>query len=113
MRAVIVQNQVNSKRFGDILTDSVEKFAELDAAVPPMALANHGPGLYIEHREQGSGAMPFIVVTAAFGLPSAHRQHRLGPIQSLDLRFLLYTQNHGPIRRIEIQAHNIPDLIDE
>ncbi|WP_373281251.1 hypothetical protein, partial [Nocardia testacea] len=38
-----------------------------------------------------------VVVGATFGHARHHRQHRLGTIQSLHLRFLVHTQNDNPL----------------
>jgi hypothetical protein len=46
-------------------------------------------------------------------LTRPHRQQRLPPIQRLDLRFFIHAQHQRPIRRVQIQAHNVADLFDE
>ena len=42
-----------------------------------------------------------------------HRTHRLAPIQGLNLRLLVQTQHQRPLRRMGIQAHNVPYLLDQ
>src|SRR5438034_2090432 len=37
----------------------------------------------------------------------------LGSIQSLNLRLLINAENHGLIRRMQVQADNIADLFNE
>ena len=57
--------------------------------------------------------MPGVIVRAAFHLARTHRQQRLGPIEGLDLRFLVDTQHHGMLRRIHVQPHDAPDFLDQ
>lgn len=51
-----------------------------------------------------------VVVTAAFGNTGHHRQHGLGPVQGMDLRLLVHTQDQGLLRRVEVEAHHVTDL---
>ncbi len=36
------------------------------------------------------------------------RQNRLGPIQRLHLALFIHTQHDRPIRRVQVQAHDVP-----
>jgi len=47
------------------------------------------------------------------GLPRPHRQQRLGTIQRLDLRFLIDAEDQRTIRRVEVKADDVADLLDE
>jgi len=50
---------------------------------------------------------------APLGNPGHHRQHRLGPIQGLDLGLLVDTENDGLLRRVVIEPDDVDDLVDE
>ena len=50
---------------------------------------------------------------APFGQPGHHRQHRRGPIQRLDLGFLVHTEHQRLFRRIQVQPDDVADLVDE
>jgi hypothetical protein len=63
--------------------------------------------------KQRGGSMPPVVVGASLHLTRAHRQKRLRAIQSLDLGFLIHTQNQGLIRRVEVKPNNVTYLLDE
>jgi hypothetical protein len=75
--------------------------------------SEHLPGLDVQRGVEAGGAVALIVMGRALGGPGEHRQGRLGPIQRLDLRFLIHRENHGPFGRVEIQAADVVDLLDE
>ena len=50
---------------------------------------------------------------APFGLARAQGQKRSGAVQGLDLGLLVYAQDQRPVRRVEIEPHNIPHLLNE
>jgi len=54
--------------------------------------------------------MPDVVVGAPGRQPGLHRQHRRGPVQRLDLGFLVDREHDGLVRRVQVQAHGIADL---
>ena len=45
-----------------------------------------------------------------FGDARAHRQHRPGPVQGLDLALFIDADHHGVLRRRQVQAHDVADL---
>jgi hypothetical protein len=57
--------------------------------------------------------VPLVVVGCALGGAGQHRQNRPGAIQRLNLRFLIHAQHHGTLGRVEIQAADVIDLLDE
>jgi hypothetical protein len=57
--------------------------------------------------------VPVVVVGAPFGHAGHHRQHRLGPVERLDLGLLVHAQHHGPLRRVVVEADHIDDLLHE
>ena len=65
--AVVIQDQMDFERRGYGLLNGVEKLAELHAAVPAMAGADHRPTLHIERGKQGR-RRALVVVTATLGL---------------------------------------------
>src|SRR5512135_2264543 len=97
----------------NVLVDGVEESAELDAAVSPMMLRNDLAALDIKGREERGGPVTDVVVGPALDLPRPQRQNRLRAIQSLDLRLLIDAEHHGPIGRIQVQAHDVAHLFDE
>jgi len=59
------------------------------------------------------GAVSFVVMTVSLDLVWLHRQHRLGTIQSLDLRLLIDAQDDRVLWRIQVQPDHIEHLLDE
>jgi hypothetical protein len=58
-------------------------------------------------RKQGRGAVSFVIVGDRAGAPLLHRQARLGAVERLDLALLIDRQNHGVVRRIDIEADDV------
>ena len=57
--------------------------------------------------------MAHIIVGPPLDLPRPHGQQRLRAIQRLDLRLLVRAQYERAIRRVQVQADDIPHLLDE
>ena len=102
-----------SSRRGTLRLNQIEKLAELRRPMPLMKLRDHLAGLRVERGEQGRRAVPFVVVGPAFHLARLHRQQRLRAVERLDLRLLIDAE-HGRMRgRIQIEADDIADFLDE
>ncbi len=91
----------------------IEELAEFPRPLTAVKLADHFAGLGIERGEQRGGVVPGVVMRAALDLPGTHRQHRLRPIEGLDLRLFVHAQHERPVGRIQIEPDNIADLLDE
>ena len=113
VRSVVVKNQVHVHSTGHACVNGCQEIAKLDCAVAPMELADNGAGLGVERSEQVDSAITHVIRRAALGLAGSHRQHRLTPIEGLNLRLLVHAQHQCLIRRIEIQAHDVAHLLDE
>ncbi len=50
---------------------------------------------------------------APLGLARTQGQKRPGAVQGLDLGLLVHAQDQRPVRRVEVEPHNIPHLLDE
>ena len=70
----------------------------LHALVEDLALED------IESRKQGSDAMPLVIVGHGAGAA------RLGAVQRLYLTLLIDRQHDGTVRRIDVQANDLPEL---
>ena len=57
--------------------------------------------------------MAFVVVGHRGGAALLQGQPGLGAVERLDLRLLVDTEHHSPIRRIEIEADDLSDLLLE
>ena len=63
--------------------------------------------------EQRRRAVANVVVSVPLDISETQGQHRLGPIQSLDLGFLIDAQHHRVVGRIEVESHDVPDFLDK
>ena len=111
--AVVVHDDVHVESTGDLRLNQVEEFAELRRAMALMKLRDHLAGLRVERGEQGRRAVALVVVRPAFDLAGLHRQQRLRAVERLDLRLLIDAEHRRMRRRIQIQADDIADFLDE
>src|SRR4029434_3419456 len=113
MSFVIVQNEMNVQGLGHRLIDPIEELTELYRPVTTMKLADDCTALDFERSKQRGGPVTSIVVTASFALARPHRKHRLRTVQGLNLRLFVDRQNQGFSGRIEVQSHNVANLLNE
>jgi len=105
---VVVDDEmkVQVSRGGPI--DVLEKVDKFFVAVAFAAGAEDRAVQNIQGSEQGGGTVPFVVVgegaTAAF----LHRQAWLGPVQCLNLAFLIHAEHQSMLGRVEIESDHIP-----
>lgn len=92
-------------------SENVEESEEVGSCVAFAALADHPPGGDLQGSIQARQAVAAVVVSLAGGQSRSQRQDRLGPVQRLDLSFLVDAQHHGVGRRVEVQPDNIVDLL--
>ncbi len=110
---VVVDDQMNVQLWGHRLVDALEKAEKLLMTVTRLALGNDRAAGDIEGGQQCRGAVADIVMGDAFHVFQAHRQHRLGTIERLDLRLFIDRKHDGMIGRIQIESHHIAHLFDE
>ena len=79
-------------------------------AVAGVARVGHLPGGDLERGEQGGGAVADVVVGGLLGQAWPHRQDRSGPVQGLDLGFLVDRQHHGLLRRVQVEPDDVAYL---
>src|SRR5215472_4983199 len=113
MGAVVVRDQMNLQPRRNAGVEMFEKAQKLLVAVARLALGDNRTMQHVERREQSGGAVAVIIVGYAFDVAQAHRQHRLGTFQRLDLALLVDAQHQRLVRRIEIQTHDVAHLLYE
>lgn len=111
--AVVVDDQMDLKGARHAVVDAAEELEELLRAVAPEATADDLPAGHVESREQGCRAVPHVVVGASLDRPRTHRQQRLRAVKGLDLRLLVDAQNDRAVGRRQVEANDVPDLLDE
>ena len=93
--------------------DGVEEADELLMAVALHVAADDGAVEHVERGEQRRGAVALVVVGHGAGAALLHRQARLGAVERLDLALLVDRQHDGMGRRIDIEADDVAQLVDE
>ena len=73
----------------DIALDLAQKAKKLAPPMTGVATPDDGAGGGVESRKQRQGSMADIVMGAPLDLSRPHGKHRLGPIERLDLAFLV------------------------
>jgi len=95
--AVVVQNEVYVQCCGHVRFDGVEKTAEFVGTMTTMQRAQqHMATGHVESGEQTGGAVPVVVVSAAFDLSGAHGQQQRRAVQRLHLAFLVLCSLTAP-----------------
>jgi hypothetical protein len=113
VRAVVVEHQVHVERCRHVLVDGAQKLQELLGPVAAVQLADHPSAGDVEGGNERRGSVTGMVVRAPFGQPRGERQNRLRAVERLNLGLLVHTQHQGPVRRVEIQPHDVAHLVDE
>lgn len=67
---------------------------------------------YFQSSEQGCCSIAFVVVPHGTATTLHNRQARLRSVQRLDLAFFIHTQNDRLLRRVQVQAPDMPDVAD-
>ncbi len=108
----VVTDQVDRQARLDLPVDLGEEPGEVLGGVPGGGCTDHRAGGGVQRREQVDGAVAVVVVAAVLRCARHHRQHRRGPFQGLDLWFLVDGEDRRVLRRGQVQAHHVPDLVD-
>ena len=88
VRGQVVADHVDGQAGLDLAVDLAREVPEVDGPVLRRQAADDLAGSGVQRGEQVDGAVPDVVVAAALRGAGDHRQHRGGPLQGLDLRFL-------------------------
>jgi hypothetical protein len=69
--------------------------------------------LRVQGGEQVGGAVALVVEAAPLGDAGQHREYRGGAFQGLDLGFLVHAEDDGVPRRVQVDADDVADLVNE
>ena len=112
VRRHIVEDDVDlAARIGP--GEEVEKVEELGGPVLGRGAGRDGAGGDLEGGRQDEGAVTLVVVGVALDLPGPEGQHRLGPIERLDLGLLVDREDDRSLGRGEIQPDHVGHLRHE
>ena len=104
---VVVDNQMNVKTFRHSVIDPLEKLKKLLVTMTCLALRQDSAGGDIEGGKQGGGAVANVVMGYTLHVPQSHEQHRLGPVDGLNLRLLINGEHDRMVGRVQIEPYHI------
>ena len=113
MGAIVVHHEMHIEILRNGCFDGAKEFQKFSAAMATMQLTNDLAGGDVERGEQCGRPVALVIMRAPFGNAGRQGQNRLGPVERLDLAFLIDAEHHGFDRRINVQAHNVPGLFNK
>jgi len=81
--------------------------------VPGFALGYYRTSGHVQGGKQCGGAVADVVVSDTLDVAQTHGQQRLGPIQGLDLRFLVNAEQDCLVGRVEVEADDVSYLLNK
>ena len=111
--AVIIHDQMQVQPGRGVDVNLLEETDKFLMPMPGHTVADHPAVEHAQRRKQGRCAVAFVIVCHRPAAPFLHRKTGLRPVEGLDLTLLVNAQNKGLVRRIEIQADNVAELLNE
>jgi len=84
---VVVGDQMDHKSGRNVAVEVIKKGAKFQMPMERLALSDDRAVESVERREQRGRAVPVVIVGHALDVTQPHWQHRLSPLQSLNLLF--------------------------
>ena len=78
-----------------------------------VALAQDRAGGDGQRGEEVDRAVTEVVARLALRLPQVHGEHRLRPLERLNLRLLVHANHDRVLGRVQVQPHNVTRLFHE
>src|SRR6185437_9213999 len=113
VRGVVVQDEMYVQVARHFSVYAVQEPTKLRGAMATMHFTDHLAGCHIQCSEQRRSAVTLVIISASLDLTGPHWQDRLRPIEGLDLALLVGAQHQCPFGRVEVQADNIANLLDQ
>jgi len=111
VRAVIVHDEVQRRLAGKLIVEASQEFQKL---LVPRAFVTLPHDFALQDLQIGKkrgGAVAFVVMGHGAATSFLQGQAGLGSIQCLNLAFLVDAEHQGLLGRIEIEAHDIGQLL--
>ena len=113
VRGVVVENDVDVELGRDGPLDLTEESQEFLMPMARHAFVEDLASGHVQSSEEGRGTVTFVVMRHRSSTPFLQGQARLGAVQGLDLALLVESEDHGPLRGVDVEAHHITELLDE
>src|SRR6202008_4093947 len=81
--------------------------------VARLALGEHRAGGDVQGGKQSGGAVADVIMSNTLDVPQAHRQHRWGTVQGLNLALFIDAEHQSVIRRVQVEADDVTHLLDK
>src|SRR5660397_84945 len=79
-----------------------------------VATGLHQTGGHLQSREEGGGAVPAVAGRETLeGAAVRQDEPPLGPLQGLDVGLLVHAEDHGVLRRVQVETHHVRRLAVE
>lgn len=111
--SIVVEDDMHGLARRNLCVDGIEEADELLMAMALHVPADDGAVEHIKGGEQGGCAVALVIVRHGAEPPLFHRQAGLGAVERLDLALLVNRQHDGVGRRIDIEADDVAQLVDE
>ena len=113
MGPIVVHDEMEIEAGLSFDVDLLEKPDKLLMPMARQAISNDPTVEQAEGSKKRRRAMTDVIMGHGSAPAFLQRQSRLGSVQSLDLAFLVQTQNQGLVRGIQVQSHHVAQLFDE
>lgn len=110
---VVVRDAMDVQFGWHSLVDLTQEGQELLVPMTWFAGRQHRAVEHVQRGEQRGRAMALVVVGDSLDVAEPHGQHRLRALQRLTLALLVHADDQRVVRRAQIQAHHVAQLLDE
>lgn len=107
VRAAVVQDQVKFQGGRRHAINLSQKGKEFCRSMATRYAAHYFPSRHVKSRVQAASSVSLVVVGSPLHLMRLQRKHRLRSVQSLNLGLLIDGKDHGVLRRIQVETHDI------
>lgn len=110
---VVVEDDVDGLAGRHLGIDGVKEADELLVTMALHVAADDGAVEHVEGGKQGGRAVALVVVSHGAEPALLHGQAGMGAVERLDLALLVDRQHDGMGRRVDIEADDVAQLVDE
>jgi hypothetical protein len=110
---LVINDQMHVENFRNTRVHMAQKVEEFLVSMMALTLAQDRLDEGVEGPEQSGGAVPGIVVRDSFDIAEPQGQHRLAPLQRLNLALLVRIQDQSLSRWVQVQPDNVQYPLDE